>query len=88
MKPDLSTPEGRKSYRRELRGVAIPWRVIGLPMVTIGVIGLIWFGRGPQRLFDTTGGTVSVGIVILGWVLLIVAIVIRTRYHKARLAED
>ena len=88
MKPDLSTREGRAAYRRELRGVAVPWRVIGLPMVMIGVIGMIWFGRGPQGLGDSSGGIASVLLVAVGWALLVVAIVKRTRYNKARLAED
>jgi len=88
MKPDLSTPQGREAYRRELRGVAIPWRLIGLPMVALGGVGMVWFGRGAQGLADTSGGVASLVLVGVGVALLIVAIVIRTRYHKSRLAED
>jgi len=87
MKPDLSTIEGRSAYHAELRRVAIWWRAAGFALVLAGVIGMIRYGRGPQGLFDSQGGIVSVALVTLGWILLIAAIVKRTRHHKARMAE-
>jgi hypothetical protein len=88
MKPDLSTPEGRAAWRRELRGVALPWRVAGMAMVVIGAIGLFWFGRGPERATDSDGGLVSLALIGAGWVVLVAAIVKRSLYNKARMSDD
>jgi hypothetical protein len=88
MKPDLSTPEGRIAYRRELRMVAWPLRAIGLPLVAGGAIGLIWLGRGPQRVTDSDIGLLALAMIGAGWVLLVAAIAKRSLYNKARMSGE
>ena len=88
MRPDLSDPAARAAYRSELRRVAIPWRIFGFALVIGGAIGMVLYGRGPQAIADTIEGDVSLAAVALGWVLLIVAMIKRTRYHKARMAGE
>jgi uncharacterized membrane protein YdjX (TVP38/TMEM64 family) len=88
MRPDLSDPAARAAYRGELRRVAIPWRVFGLALIIGGAIGMIVYGRGPQSIIATIEGEASLAAVALGWVLLIAAIVKRTRHHKARMAGE
>ena len=88
MRPDLSDPAARAAYRGELRRVAIPWRMLGFALVFGGAIGMIVSGRGPHSIADTVEGEASLAAVALGWVLLIGAIVKRTRYHRARMAEE
>jgi hypothetical protein len=87
-RPDLSDPTGRTAYRRELRRVAVPWRAAGFALVLGGTAAMIWYGRGPQSLFDTAAGEASVAVIAAGWALLIVAIVKRTRYHKTRMTGE
>jgi hypothetical protein len=86
MRPD-GTPEGLAAYRRELRGVAAPWRYAGLAIVTLGAVVMIAYGRGPQGITETYAGSMSIAFEVVGWAMLIYAIVYRTRYHKARMAE-
>jgi uncharacterized membrane protein YdjX (TVP38/TMEM64 family) len=88
MRPDLSDPAARAAYRSELRRVAIPWRVFGFALVIGGAIGMIVYGRGPQSITDTVEGEASLAAVALGWALLIVAIVKRSRYHMARMGGE
>ena len=87
MRPDLSDPKARAAYRRELRGIAVPWRAAGFLLVLGGTAGLIWYGRGAEGVFGNVESETSVAALAAGWALLIVAIVKRTRYHKARMAE-
>lgn len=88
MRPDLSDPAARAAYRSELRRVAIPWRIFGFALVIGGAIGMVLYGRGPQAITDTIEGDASLAAVALGWVLLIVAMIKRTRFHKARMAAE
>ena len=85
-RPELNDPAARAAYRRELRRVAIPWRAFGFALVVGGTTGMVLYGRAPQAITDTIEGDVSLAAVALGWILLIVAIVKRTRYHKTRMA--
>ena len=87
-RPNLSDPAGLAAYRRELRGVAVPWRAAGFVLVLAGTAGMIAYGRGARSLFESVEGEASVGALAAGWALLIVAMVKRTRYHKMRMAEE
>lgn len=78
-RPDLEDIEQRKAYRRELRGYARPWRLLGLALIVAGVAVLLVRGEGFDRL--------SVALIIAGWLVWIPVIVARTRYHKRRMAE-
>jgi hypothetical protein len=86
MRPD-GTPEGLAAYRRELRGVAAPWRYAGLAIVTLGAVVMIAYGRGPQGITETRGGIAALAMEAIGWTILIAVIAMRTRYHRVRMAE-
>ncbi|RZJ39889.1 MAG: hypothetical protein EON87_19145 [Brevundimonas sp.] len=82
---DLNTEEGRSAYRVELRRVAWPIRISGFALVILGALAVLaprWISAWPNSLV-----AIGWGVLVLGWVLFITAIVLRTRYHRRRLAE-
>jgi hypothetical protein len=78
--PNLSDPEERATYRRELKRAYRGWRYLGLTIVCAGVLWLFVRGNG----FD--GG--SIVLLAAGWTILIAIIVMRTRYHQRRMRND
>jgi hypothetical protein len=86
MRPDLSDPAARAAYRAELRGLARGSRLLGFILILSGVAGQFWLrwqGNDPSALWWTTWGAIAAG-----WLTFIAVIVHRTRYHKARMAEE
>ena len=85
---DADVAEARADYRRELRAVARTPRMVGLLFVfaSLGLWAMPQSG-GPTMLGPLA--TESWGWICLsiGWIILLWAIVARTRYHKARMAE-
>ena len=84
--PDFSTPEGVAAYRSELRKQGFWPRQIGYGLVIAAAITLVWmrWGHGPQNPHLWTA---AMGVMVVGWVLLIVAILMRSRYHRRRLRD-
>lgn len=85
-RPDLSTPEGRRAYAAELHGVARGWRYIGLGLVTLGAAGLVQVARTDAPWREGWLGPATIAALVVGWAIVIVAIVKRTRYHRRRMA--
>ncbi|HVQ07133.1 MAG TPA: hypothetical protein VMS43_01725 [Allosphingosinicella sp.] len=86
MRPNLDDPAALAAYRRELRRLARVPRWIGFALVALGAGGLIYaqmrgVATGPLR-------PVCWAAIAVGWLNLIGATIYRTRYHKARMAED
>jgi hypothetical protein len=84
-RPDLATPEGRRAYTAELRGVARGWRYTGLGLVTLGAIGIVAVARTDARWGAGVLGPATIAALVVGWAIIIVAIVKRTRYHRRRM---
>jgi hypothetical protein len=84
--PDLDTDDGRAAYRKELRKVALPIRWGGLALIVLGAV-LALMARSNALGLDNGVLPVAYAALALGWVLVLAAIVIRTRHHKRRLAE-
>lgn len=85
MRPNLSDPAARAAYQQELRRLMRVPRIIGLLLVVIGT-GMVLFAR-----FGGIGGLLAPigwGVVAFGWLNIVLIIYFRTRYHKARMAED
>ncbi|MBS0296136.1 MAG: hypothetical protein JSR45_07475 [Proteobacteria bacterium] len=83
---DLSTPEGRAAYRAELRQVAFWPRMAGFGLIIGAALVLVWnlrFSGAPSSDL-TVASYVAMG---LGWALVLIAIVLRTRYHRRRLSD-
>ena len=85
MRPNLSDPAARAAYQQELRRLMRVPRIIGLLLVVIGT-GMVLFARfaGISGVLAPIGW----GIVAFGWLNIFLIIYFRTRYHKARMAED
>ena len=84
--PDLSDPAARAAYQGELRGLARGWRLLGFLLILGGVAGQFYLrghGIGGQPCWAASWTAIAAG-----WVIFIAVIVHRTRYHKARMAED
>lgn len=86
MRPNLEDPAARAAYKSELRRLARVPRGIGFALVALGVGGLIYaqtrgIVTGPLR-------PLAWAAIAVGWLNLIAAVIYRTRYHKARMAED
>ena len=85
MRPNLSDPAERAAYQQELRRLMRVPRILGLLLVAIGS-GIVLYAR-----FAGVGGALPLigwGLVAFGWLNLFLIIYYRTRYHKARMAED
>jgi uncharacterized integral membrane protein len=82
--PDLTTPEGRAAYRKELRGVARPVRLIGLTLALTGV------AVGASRYFIEPWPAplryAALAMCIVGIILMLIGMIQRTRYHIRRLS--
>jgi len=85
-RPDLNTEEGRAAYRRELRRVAWPMRWGGLGLIVLAAVVILAARQGLFGLGDAAV-TVAYGLLAAGWALWVVAIFVRTRHHRRRLAE-
>ena len=85
-RPDLTTPEGRRAYAAELGGVARGWRYSGLALVTLGSVGLVQVARTDAPWSQGLLGPATLAVLIVGWAILIAAVVRRTRYHRRRMA--
>ena len=88
--PDLTDPDARRAYRRELMAYRRPMRWLGLALLLLGLVCLFWprlTGEwvmvGPVALQDLGWGAVA-----LGWVVLGFAFVSRTRYHRRRMRGE
>jgi len=77
VRPNLTDPEERAAYKRELRRIYRGWRILGLAIVCAGLVWLFVRGVG----FDG----VSITLLAVGWAILIGVIVARTRYHRRRM---
>jgi hypothetical protein len=86
MRPDLSDPAARAAYKAELRGLARGWRLLGFLLILAGVAGQFYL-RG-EGMTGTVPMALTWATIAAGWVVFIGVIVRRTRYHKARMAED
>ncbi|HRO32329.1 MAG TPA: hypothetical protein PLQ03_02865 [Brevundimonas sp.] len=82
--PDLSTEQGRADYRRELRRVAQPYRWGGLALILLAAVVVTAASRG---VLPEPATLIGYGMLALGWALVILAVFLRTRHHKRRLAE-
>lgn len=85
MRPNLNDPAERAAYRQELRRLMLVPRILGLLLVAIGT-GIVLYAR-----FAGIGGAlppIGWGLVAFGWLNLFLILYYRTRYHKARMAED
>ena len=77
-RPDLSDPDQRLTYRRELRRVYWPWRYGALVLLIVALVGSL-IDPDHQRIWEV--------FLILGAVVTIGVIVARTRYHRRRMRE-
>ena len=85
MAPDLTNEMERTAYRRELRQVALLWRRLGLMLLAVAAAGLSYDRfQGPSPALRSA----CWGAFLLGWLILLAAIIHRTRYHKRRMAGD
>ncbi|HEX8469584.1 MAG TPA: hypothetical protein VF633_00585 [Brevundimonas sp.] len=84
--PDLNTDEGRAAYRKELRKVVMPIRWTGLALIILGGV-LAMMARTHTLGLDNGVLPFAYGALAFGWVLFLVATVVRTRHHRRRLAE-
>ena len=85
-RPDLTTPEGRTAYQAELRTVAVPWRVGGIALIMVAAIVLV-AAKGQNLGLHSPLMIVGFAILALGWIVALVGIYLRTRYHARRLKE-
>lgn len=80
--PNLKDPAQLAAYRAELRGYRVGFRRLAVGVTVLGALYLI--ARVQLRL-DWPGWPGRAAVAI-GIVLMLTAIVLRTRYHRARIA--
>ena len=74
--PDLSDPEQRLAYRRELRRVYWKWRYAALALLVAGVLG---------SMFDPDHEPWWTVLIVVGGFIVAGVIIARTRYHQRRM---
>jgi hypothetical protein len=82
--PDLSTPQARQAYLAELGTVARGWRWSGFALLGGGIAALSaerWFWTDAPEWLRGVG----FGGLLAGAAAMLVAIVVRTRYHARRM---
>ena len=85
--PDLADPAERRAYRRELMAYQRPLRLFGLAMVVGGLLMIFWPRISGRWIMVGSISLEQIGwvLILLGWVVLIGVIVLRTRYHRRRM---
>jgi hypothetical protein len=83
---DLQTPDQRAAYVAELGRVARGWRYTGLGLVTLGVVGIVAVAKTDAPWREGLLGPATIAALVIGWALVVVGIVKRTRYHRRRMA--
>lgn len=86
--PDLTTKAGRKAYKHELRMVAVRPRRVGLLLLGAGMILAALPLSGVHSLFGWSPRFLALGAVALATPFLVVAALLRGRYHKRRLGGE
>lgn len=85
MRPNLDDPAELAAYKKELRRLMRIPRLLGFLLVLAGTGIVIYAQRagiqGPLK-------PIGFGVMGLGWLNLILVIYFRTRYHRARMADD
>ena len=81
MPPDLKDPEARAAYRRELGGVALRMRRVGIGAALAGALLVLAHRRGVEAVPLWLG----VGVLGLGALVMIAAISTRMAYHRLRM---
>ena len=84
-RPNLDDPAELAAYRQELRRLMRVPRIIGLILIIIGT-GMVIYARRA----GVEGPMMPIGwaLVGFGWLNLFLIIYYRSRYHRARMAED
>jgi hypothetical protein len=75
-KPDLSDPEQRLAYRKELRRVYWPWRYGALALLVVALVGSV-SDPAHERLWTI--------VLVIGAVMTFAVIIARARYHQRRM---
>ncbi|MDI1280609.1 hypothetical protein [Brevundimonas sp.] len=84
-RPDLSSDEAIAAYKAEMRAVGRKQRFAGLACVVLGAI-MVW-SVGQAGAAGPALQMAGYGLLAVGWVLMLAAIFLRTRYHRRRMAE-
>lgn len=85
--PDLSNPDGRAAYRRELRAYMRPVRWLALSIMFAGMLLMLWpiYGGGPWYIGSFKTLNLAWSVIVFGWAVAAFVIVRRTRYHTRRM---
>ncbi len=79
--PDLNDPAQRAAYRRELQGVGRPIRYTGISFALLGVaLALV-----RRQWIPDLPAAIPLAALGFGALNMIAGIVLRTRYHQARM---
>ena len=77
-RPDLSDPEQRLAYRRELQRVYRSWRYGALALLAAALVG---------STVDSAHQSLWVILLVVGAVMTFAVIIARARYHQRRMRE-
>ena len=83
--PDLDTEQAVAAYRAELRTVGRRPRLIGFGFILLGAV-LVWAAGQAGSVGPMVQWT-GYGSLAAGWALMLTAMVLRSRYHRRRMAE-
>ncbi|HYC99324.1 hypothetical protein [Brevundimonas sp.] len=84
-RPELSDDAAVARYRAELRTVGRNQRLAGFALVILGAIA-VWAAGYAGAAGPAVQG-VGYSALAFGWVLMLAAIFLRTRYHRRRMRE-
>ena len=82
--PDLRDPEQFAAYKRELRAVARPIRLMGVGLIVAGAL----LAALQRTRFPAIPSVIPLVLIALGALHMLVGIAIRTKYHQKRMKGE
>jgi O-antigen/teichoic acid export membrane protein len=75
-------------FKAALDAAGQPWSRLGIRVIGAGILALLALQLIPRVPYGFYALIAAVGVIAVGWVMLIVAVLKRRRWVKAQVIED
>ena len=84
MQPDPSDPKQGSARQGEMPRVTHGWRSGGFALIVTGIAGLLFHWAQEVPIVTSDLGQISIGLILLGTMLILVGIVQRASHQRGR----